>query len=159
VQVLGVRSRVSGLRVISSGGQVGCQCQNVRLDIYDEKMTDLPFVRIDHVQLALPRGEEDRARRFFVDVLGMTEIPKPFELAKRGGCWFASGDVQIHLGVEDDFRPVKKAHPALRCSDYPQLLAQLTENGVAVVEASDIPGVRRSHISDPFGNRIELIAD
>jgi len=78
----------------------------------------------------MPRGEEERARRFYRDVLGMSEIPTPPELAKRGGCWFASGDVQIHLGVEDDFRPAKKAHPALRCSDYPHLLARLTENGV-----------------------------
>jgi catechol 2,3-dioxygenase-like lactoylglutathione lyase family enzyme len=152
---------VEGLRfrVLGFSGHVVCWCWNVGLDIYDEKMPDFPFVRIDHVQLAMPRGEEERARRFFVDVLRMTEIPKPPELAKRGGCWFASGDVQIHLGVEDDFRPVKKAHPALRCSNYPHLLARLTENGVAVIEASDIPGVRRSHISDPFGNRIELIAD
>jgi len=107
----------------------------------------------------MPRGEEERARRFFGDVLGMIEIPKPPELAKRGGCWFASGDVQIHLGAEDDFRPARKAHPALRCTSYSHLLMRLAENGVAVVEVSDIPGVRRSHISDPFGNRIELIAD
>lgn len=107
----------------------------------------------------MPCGEEERARRFFVDVLGMAEIPKPPELAKRGGCWFASGEVQIHLGVEDDFHPAKKAHPALRCSNYSHLLTRLTENGVTVVEARDIPDVRRSHICDPFGNRIELIAD
>lgn len=107
----------------------------------------------------MPRGEEERARRFFVEVLGMVEIAKPPELAKRGGCWFASGGVQIHLGVEDDFRPAKKAHPALRCSNYSHLLAQLTESRVTVVEVSDTPGVRRCHISDPFGNRIELIAD
>jgi catechol 2,3-dioxygenase-like lactoylglutathione lyase family enzyme len=122
-------------------------------------MPDFLFVRIDHVQLAMPRGEEEQARRFFVDVFGMVEIAKPPELAKRGGCWFASGDVQIHLGVEDDFHPAKKAHAALRCSNYSHLLTRLTENGVTVVEANDIPGVRRSHICDPFGNRIELIAD
>jgi hypothetical protein len=67
-------------------------------------MPDFPFLHIDHVQLAMPRGEEERARRFFVEVLGMVEIPKPPELAKRGGCWFASGGVQIHLGVEDEDR-------------------------------------------------------
>jgi predicted enzyme related to lactoylglutathione lyase len=89
----------------------------------------------------------------------MVDIPKPAELAKRGGCWFDSGGVQIHLGVEDDFPPAHKAHPALRCSDYPALLRRLAEQGVAVVEANDIPGVRRAHIFDPFGNRIELIAD
>jgi catechol 2,3-dioxygenase-like lactoylglutathione lyase family enzyme len=126
---------------------------------YDGSMPDFPFLRIDHVQPAMPRGEEEQARRFFVDALGMAEIAKPPKLAKRGGCWFASGGVQIHLGVEDDFRPAKKAHPALRCSNRSHLLARLTESCVTVVEVPDIPGVRRGYISDPFGNRIELIAD
>jgi catechol 2,3-dioxygenase-like lactoylglutathione lyase family enzyme len=133
--------------------------RDTRLDVYDGNMPDFFFLRIDHVQLAMPGGEEELARRFFVEVLGMVEIPKPPELAKRGGCWFGSGDVQIHLGVEDDFRPAKKAHPALRCCNYSHLLKRLTENGVAVIEVNDIPGVLRSHFCDPFGNRIELIAD
>jgi predicted enzyme related to lactoylglutathione lyase len=87
----------------------------------------------------------------------MTEISKPPELAKRGGCWFQSGKVQIHLGVESDFRPAKKAHPALACSDYGSILSTLRAAGVEVTEAEDIPGVRRCHIYDPFGNRIELV--
>ena len=74
-------------------------------------MSVYPFSAIDHVQLAMPAGGEERARAFYRALLGMTEIPKPSELAKRGGCWFACGPVQIHLGVEDDFRPAKKAHP------------------------------------------------
>lgn len=118
-----------------------------------------PFLGIDHVQLAMPPGGEDLARDFFCEVLGMTEIEKPAELAKRGGCWFFSGAVQVHLGVEPDFRPAKKAHPALRCRDYLALLAQVRSHGVEVVEASDIPGVRRCHLFDPFGDRIELLAD
>jgi catechol 2,3-dioxygenase-like lactoylglutathione lyase family enzyme len=118
-----------------------------------------PFLEIDHIQLAMPEGGELSARRFFGDLLGMTEIAKPPELAKRGGCWFASGRVQIHLGVEHDFRPAKKAHPALRCREYAGLLARLREQGVETIEAEDILGVRRCHIFDPFGNRIELIAD
>jgi catechol 2,3-dioxygenase-like lactoylglutathione lyase family enzyme len=120
---------------------------------------DLPFKDIDHVQLAMPRGGEEMARRFYGDVLGMVEIPKPPELAKRGGCWFASGAVQIHLGVEDEFRPARKAHPALRCQNYEPLRNRLQHNDVSIVEADDIPGVRRCHIFDPFGNRIELVAD
>jgi catechol 2,3-dioxygenase-like lactoylglutathione lyase family enzyme len=116
-----------------------------------------PFVVIDHVQLAMPAGEESAARKFYSDLLGMTEIPKPLELAKRGGCWFESGSVQIHLGVEDDFRPAKKAHPALRCRDYDGLVLKLRASGIRVEEPNDIPGVRRCHICDPFGNRIELI--
>jgi catechol 2,3-dioxygenase-like lactoylglutathione lyase family enzyme len=117
----------------------------------------MPFLAIDHVQLAMPPGEEERARAFYRDVLGMSEIPKPTELAKRGGCWFASGEAQLHLGVEADFRAAKKAHPALRCRDYQLLILKLGRAEVAVHEVDDIPGVRRCHIHDPFGNRIELI--
>jgi len=107
----------------------------------------------------MPTAQEESARRFYSDLLGMHEIPKPPQLAKRGGCWFESGAVQIHLGVENDFRPAKKAHPALRCADYGSLVAKLRAAGVEVAEPGDIPGVRRCHIHDPFGNRIELITD
>ena len=120
-------------------------------------MSGAPFIAIDHVQLAMPPGEEDAGCRFYQDLLGMVEIPKPAELAKRGGCWFESGNIQIHLGVEKDFRPARKAHPALRCSDYTQLVQHLGTHGCEVSEAVDIPGVRRCHVHDPFGNRIELI--
>jgi catechol 2,3-dioxygenase-like lactoylglutathione lyase family enzyme len=121
------------------------------------KASSVPFTGIDHVQLAMPPGEEGRARPFYADLLGMKEIPKPAELAKRGGCWFESGSVQVHLGVEDDFRPARKAHPALRCGDYAALLERLRAAGIAINEPDDIPGVRRAHIHDPFGNRIELV--
>jgi len=117
------------------------------------------FLAIDHVQLAMPAGEEAAARKFYSDALGMKEVPKPPELAKRGGCWFESGSVHIHLGVEDGFRPAKKAHPALRCADYDGLVSKLQASGIRVDEPNDIPGVRRCHIYDPFGNRIELVAD
>ena len=90
----------------------------------------IPFTALDHVQLAMPKGEETAARRFYCEVLGVTELPKPPILAKRGGCWFASGSVQIHLGVEADFRPAKKAHPALRCADYASFAARLQQAGV-----------------------------
>ncbi len=116
-----------------------------------------PFIAIDHVQLAMPRAQEETARAFYSDLLGMREIAKPEELAKRGGCWFESGPVQLHLGVEENFRPAKKAHPALRCADYIMVLSKLRQAGIAVTEAEDIPGVRRCHFYDPFGNRIELV--
>jgi catechol 2,3-dioxygenase-like lactoylglutathione lyase family enzyme len=87
----------------------------------------------------------------------MHEIPKPLELAKRGGCWFESGGVQVHLGVEEEFRPAKKAHPALKCADYDGLVVKLRAAGIEVRENRDLPGVRRCYVSDPFGNRIELI--
>jgi catechol 2,3-dioxygenase-like lactoylglutathione lyase family enzyme len=117
----------------------------------------LPFATIHHVQLAMPAGQEQNARRFYSELLGMTEIPKPPELAKRGGCWFASGSVQIHLGIDPDFHPAQKAHPAFVCRDYDLLVTRLRTAGVQVKEDENSPGVRRCHISDPFGNRIELI--
>ena len=117
-----------------------------------------PFAAIDHVQLAIPRGGEPDARRFYGELLGFAEVPKPGASAARGGCWFESGEVKIHLGVEDDFRPARKAHPALRCRDYAGLLARLAAAGVEVRAAGDVPGVTRCHVADPFGNRIELVA-
>jgi catechol 2,3-dioxygenase-like lactoylglutathione lyase family enzyme len=109
------------------------------------------------VQLAIPRGGEPVARRFYCEVLGLVEVPRPALMAGRGGCWFESGDVRIHLGVEDDFRPARKAHPALRCRDYDGLLARLRAAGVEALPAAEVPGVTRCHVHDPFGNRIELI--
>jgi catechol 2,3-dioxygenase-like lactoylglutathione lyase family enzyme len=122
-------------------------------------MAESFFIAIDHVQLAMPAGEEQKARDFYAGLLGMTELAKPAELSKRGGCWFESGGVQLHLGVESDFRPAKKAHPALRCRDYAALLGKLREAGIEVTEPHDIPGVSRCHVYDPFGNRLELIRD
>ena len=122
-------------------------------------MGTYPFSAIDHVQLAMPAGEEDSGRAFYGGLLGMAEIAKPPELAKRGGCWFACGPVQIHLGVEDDFRPARKAHPALRCLDYEKLTTRLSAAGFELKEDNSNPGVRRCHVFDPFGNRIELVAD
>ncbi len=117
-----------------------------------------PFLAFDHVQLAMPPGREDDARAFYVGVCGMTELPKPAELAKRGGAWFASGELQLHLGVEPGFRPSAKAHPALRCADLDALVARLRAGGYEVRDDADVPGTRRAFVNDPFGNRIELIA-
>ena len=118
----------------------------------------IPFQAIDHVQLAMPPGGETAARAFYAGILGMREIPKPVELVGRGGCWFESGAVEIHLGVQADFRAATKAHPALRCTNFDVLTAKLRHAGVEAVEALDVPGIRRCHVADPFGNRIELIA-
>lgn len=112
---------------------------------------------IDHVQLAIPKGTEDRARSFYRDVLGMKEVPKPEQLAKRGGCWFASGEAQVHLGVEEDFRPAKKAHPALVVEGLDEILAKCEQAAVTYSMDAEIDGRRRVHVFDPFGNRLELI--
>ncbi len=114
---------------------------------------------IDHVQLAMPAGREDEARAFFVGILGFVEIPKPPELAARGGVWFRSSAVSIHLGVDSAFTPAKKAHPALRCNDYAHTVARLRARGIMVTpDPLPFNGKDHCYIGDPFGNRIELIA-
>ena len=120
-------------------------------------MQEIPFTAIDHVQLAMPVGQEEAARAFYVALLGLAEVPKPAELADRGGAWFHSGMVHVHLGVEADFRPARKAHPAFLCQNYAALVARLRASGIAVVEAENLSGKARCHVFDPFGNRIELV--
>ena len=118
----------------------------------------MEILSIDHVQIAMPAGQEDQARAFYIEQLGFTEIPKPPDLAKRGGAWFQSGSVQLHLGVESDFRPVRKAHPAFVVSDLDSLIAKVQSAGYET-DTSQLPldGYKRAHVFDPFGNRIELM--
>jgi catechol 2,3-dioxygenase-like lactoylglutathione lyase family enzyme len=111
---------------------------------------------IDHVQLAMPRGGEDQARRFYADRLGLVEEPKPPVLAARGGCWFAAGSVRVHLGVDADFRAARKAHPGFRVAG---LAAFVAGRGLDVQWEDDVPGLVHCYVDDPFGNRIELIED
>jgi catechol 2,3-dioxygenase-like lactoylglutathione lyase family enzyme len=113
--------------------------------------------RLDHVQLAMPAGGEDAARRFYDGTLGIPEVRKPPNLAKRGGCWFENGSVKIHLGVEQGFRPARKAHPALIVSDLSALIKRLSDNGYRVVADEPLEGYDRRYVDDPFGNRIELM--
>lgn len=112
---------------------------------------------VDHVQLAAPRGSEPKLRAFYCDVLGMTEIPKPAELAARGGCWFLAGAVQLHLGIEEDFRPARKAHPGLRVRDISAYARRLASRGVPVTWDHALPGHRRFYAEDPVGNRLEFL--
>ncbi|WP_369235674.1 VOC family protein [Streptomyces sp. R21] len=112
---------------------------------------------VDHVQLAAPPGTEDALRAYYVDVLGMTEIPKPPVLAARGGCWFAAGAVQLHLGTEQDFRPAKKAHPGLRVRDIEAYADRLAAHGAQVTWDDNLPGHRRFYSEDPVGNRLEFL--
>lgn len=112
---------------------------------------------IDHVQVAIPPGSEDVCRTFYADALGMAEIEKPLLLAARGGLWLAAGDRQLHLGVETDFRPARKAHPAFAVRDARRLAEKLVAAGHEVTWADEIPGVTRFHVHDPFGNRLEFV--
>jgi catechol 2,3-dioxygenase-like lactoylglutathione lyase family enzyme len=118
----------------------------------------MSLVGVDHVQLAIPRGGEGDADAFYTGVLGLERVPKPPSLAARGGCWYASQAVQIHLGVDDEFRPARKAHPALLVDDLDALAARARAAGTEVMWDDELPGVRRCYVADPWGNRIELIA-
>ena len=113
---------------------------------------------IDHVQLAAPAGCEAAARRFFGELLGLEELEKPEPLRSRGGVWFRIGAQQLHIGVEADFSPARKAHPAFTVSGYDELQDRLRAAGVDVTDDGSIPGLRRCYIVDPWGNRIELVA-
>jgi catechol 2,3-dioxygenase-like lactoylglutathione lyase family enzyme len=112
---------------------------------------------LHHVQLAAPPLSEDRLRAFYGGVLGMTELPKPPELAARGGCWFQAGGCQLHLGVEEDFRPARKAHPGILVAELDALAVQLTAHGSPVTWDESLPGYRRCYASDPVGNRLEFL--
>lgn len=118
----------------------------------------MKILAIDHVQLAMPAGEEEKARTFFIHALGFTEIPKPAELAKRGGAWFESGQVQLHLGVEADFHPARKAHPAFIVDNLEAIIAKVQQAGYETdTSQPPLDGYKRAHVFDPFGNRIELM--
>ena len=115
------------------------------------------MLRLDHVQLAIPKGSEDRCRQFYAAILNMREVPKPAALAGRGGLWLESGPVRIHLGVEDNFRPALKAHPAIAVGDLDVLALTLSNAGYEPAWDDAIPDVRRFYVSDPAGNRIEFL--
>jgi catechol 2,3-dioxygenase-like lactoylglutathione lyase family enzyme len=115
---------------------------------------------LDHVQVSCPPGAEERLRAFYVGVLGMAEVPKPERLAARGGVWFRAGTCELHCGVEAGFRPAAKAHPGIAVSDgtaLDELAARCEAAGHEVTWSDDIPGVRRFHVADPVGNRLELL--
>ncbi|MBV6450767.1 MAG: hypothetical protein MHPDNHAH_01493 [Anaerolineales bacterium] len=118
----------------------------------------MTILSIDHVQLAMPAGEEEKARAFYIRILGFTEIPKPPELAKRGGLWLQCGNVQVHLGVESDFHSARKAHPAFIVDDLDALLGKIQAAGYEWdLSQPPLEGYNRAHVFDPFGNRIELM--
>ena len=115
------------------------------------------YLGIDHVQLAAPPGCEAEARKFFVGVLGMTELTKPPALQNRGGIWLQCGMHQLHIGTQKDFKPAAKAHPAIRVMDMSALRSRLEAHQIEILEDGAIIGLERFYINDPFGNRLEFV--
>lgn len=115
------------------------------------------FSGVDHVQLAAPEGCETEARKFFTELLGWTEIPKPENLRKRGGVWFQCGTHQVHIGIQKDFVPAKKAHPAFHVENLDALRSYLEQKGIRVIDDEPLEGAKRFYLADPFGNRLEFL--
>jgi catechol 2,3-dioxygenase-like lactoylglutathione lyase family enzyme len=113
-------------------------------------------MELDHVQIAAPPGCENAARAFYGGLLGFKELPKPAELAARGGCWFQVGAHELHVGVEDPFVPARKAHPGFVVEDLVALRARLAEHGIEAHDDASLRGVERFYADDPFGNRLEF---
>ena len=116
------------------------------------------ILSISHIQLAMPVNAEEKARAFYTGILGFTEIQKPAALANRGGAWFGSGEVRLHLGVDHDFHAARKAHPAFIVDDLDLLINQIHDAGYEIDSSQpELEGLKRAHIYDPFGNRLELM--
>lgn len=116
----------------------------------------MAILALDHVQLAIPAGGEDAARAFWAGLLGMKEVPKPPQLSQ-SGCWFVGGSLNLHLGVDPDFRPATKAHPALLVDDLAGLKSALEARGHVTRDDKPVDGYRRFFADDPFGNRLEFM--
>jgi catechol 2,3-dioxygenase-like lactoylglutathione lyase family enzyme len=112
-----------------------------------------------HVQLAIPPGGEEEATSFYEGILGLNSVPKPAHLAVRGGLWFRGAGLELHLGIEDGFRPSARSHPALRIEGLAHLRAGLRDQGVGVEDDTQLEGYERFYVRDPFGNRLELIEE
>jgi catechol 2,3-dioxygenase-like lactoylglutathione lyase family enzyme len=115
------------------------------------------FVRLHHIQLAIPAGGEEACRGFWGAILGMVEVEKPPILAARGGCWFRGGGLEVHLGVERGFIPARKAHPGIVVDNLDGMARYLQDSGVSVTWDDDFPGFARFYAADPFGNRLEFL--
>ncbi|CAM3866186.1 VOC family protein [Mesobacillus zeae] len=115
------------------------------------------YKKIDHVQLAAPAGSEDQARKFYGQILAMQEVPKPANLAKRGGVWFQCGTNQVHIGIQNEFSPAVKAHPAFEVENLEELQQKLTEQNISIKDDDLLEGAERFYVNDPFGNRLEFL--
>lgn len=129
------------------------------VDQYLDAPAETPFkLGLHHVQLALPPGGEEDCRKFYVGVLGLTEVEKPPVLAARGGLWVRADSLEIHLGVEADFRPQKKAHPGILVQDLDALAARVEEHDLVPEWDDNFPGMRRFYLPDNNGNRLEFLS-
>ena len=117
----------------------------------------MPILSLDHVQIAIPVACEDRARAFYSGILGFTEVDKPSQMAERTSIWFVAGAVNLHLGIEPDFHPAKRAHPAFVVEGLDTILAACERAGLTTKPDTSFNGFRRVHVFDPFGNRLELM--
>lgn len=115
------------------------------------------YEQLDHVQLAAPKGGEEKARAFYLDLLGFTEVEKPENLKSRGGVWFSTGVIDIHIGIEEPFQPAKKAHPAIRVKNIDAMKRYLDEKNTTYILDDNLPGANRFYIFEPFGNRLEFL--
>jgi len=116
----------------------------------------IKFVKLDHIQICIPIGKEDEARKFYTDIIGLTEIPKPLALIPNGGLWYQIADIQLHIGTENEVNKSKR-HPAFEVSDLEDAKQYLNKHGIIIKEETPIPGIERFSFIDPFGNRIELL--
>jgi catechol 2,3-dioxygenase-like lactoylglutathione lyase family enzyme len=139
--------------------KVGCSLCGCTFLLYTERgiQMGITFKGIDHIQLAAPKGTEEQAREFYGKLLGLEEIPKPGSLQKRGGCWFLCGSQEVHIGIQEDFLPARKAHPGFVVEDLAGLRSRLEEAGAVIREEPPIDGRNRFFTEDPFGNRIEFL--
>ena len=122
-----------------------------------QKRSDFRPIGLHHVQIAIPAGGEDAALAFYGDLIGLRQIAKPANLAGRGGVWFTTATLQLHLGIDKDFVPAKKAHVALEVADLARLRARLAAAGIETMEDEPLEGYDRFYVSDPFGNRLECL--
>jgi catechol 2,3-dioxygenase-like lactoylglutathione lyase family enzyme len=120
-------------------------------------LTPMPILDLDHVQVAIPVGGEERARKFYADILGFTEVEKPPSMAGRNSIWFVAGPVNLHLGVEPDFHPATRAPPAFVVDGLDQIVSACEREGLTTKPDVSFNGFRRVHVFDPFGNRLELM--
>ena len=158
---VGHEQNVAPLQTVRGDGSVSAApCDHRRVPPMEISREAIPMLGIDHVQVAAPIGSEPQARRFYGEMLGLTEVPKPAALQARGGVWFACGAHQLHVGISECFSPADKAHPALqvRLGDLDRLARRLEAAGASVHWDDAIPGTRRFYSADPWGNRIEFVA-